>query len=421
MIRKRISVAAIFFVGILCGWLFRTNSMDWTAYASPQRESPARPQNPIQNPAPPIQLPASNGAPANPFPQPQQLGAGPAAVPVSNGIVLPDGFVASSQEEAINVSVYEQSNRSVVNISTKSLSSESLLTIASVEGSGSGSLFDKQGHILTNYHVVEGARTIDVNLFNGESFRAELIGADPDNDIAVLKINAPESMLFPIPWGDSSSLRVGQHVFAIGNPFGLERTMSTGIISSLNRQIKSRSNRYIRSIIQIDAALNQGNSGGPLLNSRGELIGMNTAIATRSGDNAGIGFAIPVNTVRRVVPQLITSGRILRPTIGIMQVYETGKGLLVVSMTPKGPAERAGVRGALERQKLGRGPFPPLEQDVINLRNADLIIGVDDQRVKLSDDLLSYIETKKAGDQVVLTVVRGGRQTQIPVVLGESE
>jgi len=227
--------------------------------------------------------------------------------------------------------------------------------------------------------------------------------------------------LFPVQWGDSSNLRVGQHIIAIGNPFGLERTMSTGIISSLNRQIQSKTKRTIRSIIQIDAALNQGNSGGPLLSSRGELIGMNTAIATRSGDNAGIGFAIPINTIRRVVPQLLATGRVQRPTIGIMQVFETDKGLLVVNLTPNGPAEKAGMKGSkMERRKFRRGVIP-IEQEVIDHSQSDLIVGIDGQKVKQSDDLLSVIETKKAGDQVVLKVIRSGQYVQIPVILGSSE
>lgn len=343
------------------------------------------------------------------------------AEPQRDGMLFPDGFVAMTTEEAINVSVYDRTNRSVVNISTNSVRPESLFSLTEIEGSGSGSVIDQQGHILTNYHVIEGAKQISVMLFNTDSFPAELVGQDPDNDIAILKINAPDTLLFPLQWGDSANLRVGQHIIAIGNPFGLERTMSTGIISSLNRQITSKTRRIIRSIIQIDAALNQGNSGGPLLNSRGELIGMNTAIATRSGDNAGIGFSIPVNTIRRVVPQLLATGRVQRPTIGIMQVFETEKGLLVVVLTPNGPAEKAGLRGSkIERKKVRRGLLV-FEHEAIDHSQSDLIVGIDGQKVKQSDDLLSVIETKKSGDQVVLNVVRSGQIIQVPVMLGSSE
>ena len=378
MIQRAWVAAVILSIGLGIGWSFRELQLGHRAQAEPQRE-------------------------------------------VQQGAVVPDGFVAMTTEEAINVSVYDQANRSVVNISTRSVRPEAFLMVAEIEGNGSGSVFDQQGHILTNYHVIEGAKDINVTLFNGDSFPAELVGQDPDNDIAVLKITASDGLLFPLQWGDSSNLRVGQHIIAIGNPFGLERTMSTGIISSLNRQITSKTRRTIRSIIQIDAALNQGNSGGPLLNSRGELIGMNTAIATRSGDNAGIGFSIPVNTVRRVVPQLLSTGRVQRPTIGIMQVFETEKGLLVVNLTPNGPAEKAGLRGSkLERRKVRRGVLV-LEQEVIDHSQSDLIVGIDGQTVKKSDDLLSVIESRKSGDQVVLKLIRGGRPLQLPVILGSSE
>ncbi|HUP81966.1 MAG TPA: trypsin-like peptidase domain-containing protein, partial [Pirellula sp.] len=310
---------------------------------------------------------------------------------------------------------------SVVNISTNSVRPESIFSLTEIEGSGSGSVIDHQGHILTNFHVIDGAKQISVKLFNTDSFSAELVGQDPDNDIAVLKISAPDSLLFPLQWGDSSNLRVGQHIIAIGNPFGFERTMSTGVISSLNRTIKSKTSRKIQSIIQIDAALNQGNSGGPLLNSRGELIGMNTAIATRSGDNAGIGFSIPINTIRRVVPQLIATGRVQRPTIGIMQVFETEKGLLVVVLTPNGPAEKAGIRSSkIVRKKVQRGLFV-FEHDAIDHSQSDLIVGIDGKKVKQSDDLLTAIEAKKPGDQVFLNVVRNSQIIQVPVILGNSE
>jgi len=380
MIQKALVAGGFVLIGFAIGWIFQGRGAS-LLHAKPQRES--------------LLLPP--------------------------GIVFPDGFVAMTSEEAINVSVYDQTNRSVVNISTKSFRPEALFMESEIEGNGSGSVFDQQGHILTNFHVVDGAKAINVTLYNGDLFPAELVGQDADNDIAVLKIIAPESLLFPLTWGDSSNLRVGQHIIAIGNPFGLERTMSTGIISRLNHQITSKTKRRMRSIIQIDAALNQGNSGGPLLSSRGDLIGMNTAIATRSGDNAGIGFAIPINTIRRVVPQLISTGRVIRPTIGIMQVFETEKGLLVVNMTPNGPAERAGLRGSkLERRKVRRGVLV-LEQEVIDHGQSDLIVGIDGQKVKRSDDLLSVIETKNSGDQVVLTVIRGGQLIQITVILGSSE
>jgi len=419
MLRKAIVAASLLLIGICLGWAFQGLGIGRPANAEPQREvfpsSPQLPNNPGVNPG------VNPGFQAAGVQQVQPLNF-PGANQAQQGLPLPDGFVAMTSEEAINVSVYEQTNRSVVNIKTQSIRPESLFVLTQVAGSGSGSVIDQQGHILTNHHVIDGAKQITVMLYNADSFPAELVGQDPANDIAILKINAPDSLLFPVQWGDSSNLKVGQHVIAIGNPFGFERTMTTGIISSLNRQIDSKvRDRPIKSLIQIDAALNQGNSGGPLMNSRGELIGMNTAIATRSGDNSGIGFAIPINTIRRVVPQLLATGRVQRPTIGIMQVVENEKGLLVVNLTPNGPAERAGLRGLkVERKKVRRGPLT-IEQSVVDPSQADLIIGIDEKAVKISDDLLGAIETKKSGDQVVLRVVRQGQIVQIPVILGSED
>jgi len=419
MLRKAIVAASLLLIGICLGWAFQGLGIGRPANAEPQREvfpsSLQLPNNPGVNPG------VNPGFQAAGVQQVQPLNF-PGANQAQQGLPLPDGFVAMTSEEAINVSVYEQTNRSVVNIKTQSIRPESLFVLTQVAGSGSGSVIDQQGHILTNHHVIDGAKQITVMLYNADSFPAELVGQDPANDIAILKINAPDSLLFPVQWGDSSNLKVGQHVIAIGNPFGFERTMTTGIISSLNRQIDSKvRDRPIKSLIQIDAALNQGNSGGPLMNSRGELIGMNTAIATRSGDNSGIGFAIPINTIRRVVPQLLATGRVQRPTIGIMQVVENEKGLLVVNLTPNGPAERAGLRGLkVERKKVRRGPLT-IEQSVVDPSQADLIIGIDEKAVKISDDLLGAIETKKSGDQVVLRVVRQGQIVQVPVILGSED
>ncbi len=411
MIRKALVAVSLLLIGLCLGWAFQGIGIGRHAIAEPQREGfPLVGQ--LQN----NQQPAGVQQ-VQPF---NLQGPNVANFPMQ-GMVFPDGFVPMTSEEAINVSVYDRTNRSVVNISTNSVRPESIFSLTEIEGSGSGSVIDQQGHILTNFHVIDAAKQISVKLFNTDSFSAELVGQDPDNDIAVLKINAPDSLLFPLRWGDSSNLRVGQHIIAIGNPFGLERTMSTGVISSLNRTIKSKTSRKIQSIIQIDAALNQGNSGGPLLNSRGELIGMNMAIATRSGDNAGIGFSIPINTIRRVVPQLIATGRVQRPTIGIMQVFETEKGLLVVVLTPNGPAEKAGIRGSkIVRKKVQRGLFV-FEHDDIDHSQSDLIVGIDGKRVKQSDDLLTAIEAKKPGDQVYLNVVRNGQIIQVPVILGNSE
>ena len=234
-------------------------------------------------------------------------------------------------EERRAIQVYEQTNRSVVNISTRSVPRDiTALFDQVVEGAGSGAILDQRGHILTNHHVIAEFEEIRVTLFNGQSFEAKVVGSDPPNDIAILKIEAPAEQLLPITVGESSRLRVGQKVYAIGNPFGLERTMTEGIISSLNRTLPVRgTERTMKSIIQVDAALNRGNSGGPLLNSRGEVIGMNTAIASSVGESSGVGFAIPANTIRRVVPQLIEQGRVVRATLGIERTWTAPEGLAI--------------------------------------------------------------------------------------------
>jgi S1-C subfamily serine protease len=330
----------------------------------------------------------------------------------SIGIFNTDGL---TPEEVVNTEVYLAVNRSVVNITAKAV--RGVLLELQAEGSGSGSVLDKEGHVLTNYHVIEGSKTVSVTLANGESYDATPVGADPVNDIAIIKVDAPPEELHPVVFGDSRRLKVGMRVFALGNPFGLERTLTTGIISSLNRSLQIHSNRTIKSIIQIDAAINPGNSGGPLLDAHGRLIGMNTAIATTTGQSAGVGFAIPVNLVARVVPQLLAHGRVIRPEIGITRVYETEKGLLIAQLKPNGPAEKAGLRGP-KLTKSRRGPFTieRLDRSV-----ADLIVAVDNSKVTTADDFLGYIEDKRPGEEVVLTVVREGKKQKVLVTLSVSE
>lgn len=322
-----------------------------------------------------------------------------------------DGF---TPDEAVAVAVYEAVNRGVVNITAKAVT-DRLLTKEKSEDTGSGAIIDRDGHILTNFHVVNGAKEINVALYNGKTYTATMIGADQLNDLAVIQIDAPEDELFPIALGSSRSLRVGMRVFALGNPFGLERTLTTGIISSLNRSLQIHGHWKIKSIIQIDAAINPGSSGGPLLDSHGWLIGINTAIATTSGQSAGVGFAIPVSLISRVVPQLLKFGKVIRPESGIEKVYQNDKGLLIAEMKPNGPAERAGLRGP--KVTKSRLPFP-MKTD----RNAaDLIVAIDDQKVVTAEDFLSYIEGKQPGDEVTLTIVREGRRIPIPLKLTTSE
>jgi S1-C subfamily serine protease len=234
------------------------------------------------------------------------LVAAPASAQPPAVVPLPEATARNfTPEEQTNITVYETVNRSVVNINTKATVATGLLLIEMPsEGAGSGIVLDKQGHLLTNFHVVEGAKEIQVLLYDGSSH--------PATDVAVIKVDAPAELLQPVTFGTSNDLRVGQRVFAIGNPFGLERTLTTGIISSLNRSLPTRTGRTIKSIIQTDAAINPGNSGGPLLDSTARLIGMNTAIASRTGQSAGVGFALPGGTLARIVPQLIQRGHLRR-------------------------------------------------------------------------------------------------------------
>jgi S1-C subfamily serine protease len=334
----------------------------------------------------------------------------------------PASEIELTPEEVVNVTVYENVNRSVVNINSKGIRGETFLFFeVPSEGAGSGSVLDTRGHVLTNYHVVDGAREIQVTLFDGKNYEGRLVGKDESNDVAVVKIEAPAESLIPVVLGDSTHLRVGQRVFAIGNPFGFERTLTTGIISSLDRALPARNHRIIKSIIQIDAAINPGNSGGPLLDSHGRLIGMNTAIATATGQSSGVGFAIPVSNIARVVPQLIERGRVFRPDAGITRVYQTEQGLLIATMTTGGPAEQAGLRGfRIVKQRRKQGPFS-YETNTVDRSAADLIIAVDGEKIVTANDFLSLIEAKQPGQEVTITVVRGGREVRVPLRLVASD
>ena len=332
-----------------------------------------------------------------------------------------DRLSGLTAEERVNIGVYDQVNRGVVNITTVTLRPDVFFSIDAAEGAGSGSVLDENGHILTNNHVISGANEVNVTLHDGNSYEAQLIGRDVVNDIAVLRIAAPAESLYPIPLGDSSQILVGQKIYAMGNPFGLERTLTVGIISSLNRTLPSSTGRMLKSIIQIDAALNRGNSGGPLIDSRAQLIGMNTAIASSTGQNSGIGFAIPVNAVRRVVPQLIEHGRVIRPDIGITRVYESEQGLVIATLSKGGPGERAGLRGfRVVRRQRRRGPFVTTETR-IDRNYADVITEIDGEPVSTADDLLDIVEKKNPGDRVRVTVIRDGRLAVAEVILVEGE
>ena len=321
-------------------------------------------------------------------------------------------------EEQRHIDIYEHVNQSVVNIATGSGNPNLGFGGGAItEGIGSGSVLDREGHILTNNHVIEGARIIQVTLYDGNTYNAKIVGRDAQSDVAVLKIDAPRESLFPVVLGNSSGLKVGQRVYAIGNPFGFERTLSTGIIASLNRSLPVRPEHTMRRLIQIDASINPGNSGGPLLDSTGQLIGMNTAIASMTGDSAGVGFAIPVNDLARIVPQLIEKGHFTRPDIGILTVYEHKNGLLIRTLDEGGPADKAGLRGPKVVVRTKRqGPYV-YQYKTLDRTAADLIVAIDNRKVEDTDEFLAYIENKKPGDEVVLSIIREGKPMKVTVTL----
>jgi S1-C subfamily serine protease len=282
-------------------------------------------------------------------------------------------------------------------------------------------VYDVKGHILTNHHVVANAQKLEVTLADGSKWPAKLIGSDPDNDLAVIKIEAPKEKLKVIPMGDSKSLRIGQKVLAIGNPFGLQRTLTTGIISSLGRTIRSEVGTLIEDVIQTDAAINPGNSGGPLLNSEGEIVGINSAIISPTGGSVGIGFAIPVNTAKRVVPELITKGYVTYPYIGAtiqslipeMAKYlklKIERGAMISEVVKGGPADKAGLKGGNQRVQVG---------NMIVLVGGDIVVKADQLEVKTNDELIRYIREKKPGDTILLKVFRKDSLIDIKVTLGE--
>jgi S1-C subfamily serine protease len=329
----------------------------------------------------------------------------------------PSGLTA---EELTNINVYDTANRSVVNILTRSGNDGFFMLPSHDEGAGSGSVLDKRGHILTNNHVIEDAEVILVTLPGGERpYQAELVGTDLSTDIAVLKINAPESELYPISLGTSDNLRVGQRVYTLGNPFGFNGTLTTGIISNLNRTLPSRKRgREMKSIIQTDAAMNPGNSGGPLLDTSGRMVGMNVAIASMSGQSSGLGFAIPINRIRQIVPQLIQQGRVVRADIGIVAVNEIDQGLQIVRTNKGGPADRAGLRGwGIVNRRVSRGlvNYNVTQED---RSQADIIVAVDGKKLRAASEFIDTVEQHRPGDKLVLSIIREGRTMQVEVTLG---
>ena len=323
-------------------------------------------------------------------------------------------------EEQTNIEVYKKGIPSVVNITSTAVAFDFFYGPVPQEGQGSGFIIDKDGHILTNYHVIANAREVEVTLHNKKKYKATVIGRDRSHDLAVIQITAPG--LVAATLGDSKSLVVGQKVYAIGNPFGLSGTMTRGIISSV-RPIRTPEGAEIDEAIQTDAAINPGNSGGPLLNSRGEAIGINSLIATGgSNQSAGIGFAIPINTAKAVIGDLITIGRVRRPSLGIRTLpigpelaQEMGLpsdyGILIVQTVPGGSAERAGLRGGNQRAYIGNVPV---------MLGGDLIVAIDGEEIGDQQDLANLMNKHKAGDTVTVTIYRGKKKMDVKVTLSEA-
>ena len=326
---------------------------------------------------------------------------------------------ALDEEEENNIGVYHRNIDSVVNITSRAVTMDFFYGPVPQEGQGSGFIIDRQGHILTNYHVIADARQVEVTLHNRKKYSATVVGDDPSHDLAVIQIKATD--LTPVVLGDSRGLQVGQKVYAIGNPFGLSGTLTTGIVSSI-RQVQEPEGMTIDEAIQTDAAINPGNSGGPLLNWHGEGIGINTMIASNVGQSAGIGFAIPINTAKAVLNDLVTLGRVRRPALGVKTIAVTPDlaeqmglaadyGLLVLEVFPGGAAEHAGLRGGSQRAYLGNS--------LITL-GGDLIVAIDGQKVEDQRDLSQIMNNHRAEDTVRLTIYRGKKKFEVNVTLGEA-
>jgi putative serine protease PepD len=326
-----------------------------------------------------------------------------------------------TEDEKNNITVYEKVADGVVNVTSTAIQMDFFFNAFPTQGSGSGSIIDTKGHILTNHHVVANAQKLEVTLADGSKWPAKLIGSDPDNDLAVIKIDAPREKMKVISMGDSKNLRIGQKVLAIGNPFGLQRTLTTGIISSLGRTIRSEVGTLIEDVIQTDAAINPGNSGGPLLNSDGEIVGINSAIISPTGGSVGIGFAIPVNTAKRVVPELISKGYVAYPWIGatIQSLFpemakflklKIERGAMIAEVVKGGPADKAGLKGGNQRVQVG---------NMIVIVGGDIVVKADQKEVKTNDELIQYIREKKPGNIILLKVYRNGNLVDVKVTLGE--
>lgn len=329
--------------------------------------------------------------------------------------------LAMTEEERNTISVYKKAAPGVVNITSTVLERDFFFGLVPREGAGSGAVIDSKGYILTNNHVIKDARRIEITLADGSKWPGRLVGTDPENDLAVIRIEAPSERLKPIPLGSSQDLQVGQKVLAIGNPFGLGETLTTGIISSLGRSIRSEAGSLMEDLIQTDAAINPGNSGGPLLDSDGKIIGINTAIFSPSGGSVGIGFAIPVDTAKRILPDLIEKGYVAHAWMGVSLFPLTsglakaldlpvGKGALVVEVIKGGPADKAGLRGGTKMVQLGNAMLPV---------GGDVITAMDGEAVNSSEELVRKIRRHRPGEQVRLKILREKKIQEVTLTLGE--
>ncbi len=361
-------------------------------------------------------------ATATPLPVPTYTPTPPPASPARNDTAQIDAQGLDVAERRV-IEVYDRVAPSVVNVTTQVLRRGFFFAAVPEEGAGSGFVLDREGHVLTNFHVIEGARQIEVTLDNEQTFAAQVVGSDPRFDLAILKVDAPAEILHPVELGASSSLRVGQRAIVIGNPFGqFSRTLTTGVVSALDRTLEGQDGRPISGVIQTDAAINRGNSGGPLLDSSGRVIGINTAIFSPSGTNAGVGFAVPVDTIKRVLPELMVLGRYRHPYLGIRYAYAitpglaaslelpVESGLLLVQLDRGSPLENAGGRGAQQEAILG------------NRRvyiGGDILAAVDGKPILTVEQLQLLQEQHQIDDEVTVSLLRDGQPFEVVVALAE--
>ncbi|SHJ48977.1 DegP2 peptidase. Serine peptidase. MEROPS family S01B [Desulfatibacillum alkenivorans DSM 16219] len=327
-----------------------------------------------------------------------------------------------TEAEQTVIDIHRDAAPGVVNITSITVQYNFFYQPVPREGSGSGLIIDNQGHILTNNHVIKDAHQLEVTLADGKHYKGRLVGSYPDGDIAVIKIDAPEEVLRPLPIGDSSNLQVGQTVLALGNPFGLGETLTTGVISSLGRSISGDDGYLMEGLIQTDASINPGNSGGPLLDTSGNVIGINTAILSPNGGSIGIGFAVPADLLKRIVPELIEKGYVAYPYFGlrVFPVFPAlaealglgvDYGCMVVEVVRRGPADLYGLQGPTRKIRIGNSIFPV---------GGDVIVAIDDDKITDGDDFQRAVSRHWPGDEVQVKVLRDGRFLDIPVTLGET-